>query len=74
MWESLGSRETPWDKEIWKEKPRTIEITERLWVPDGWIVRTITTGHGVNERPTVAQTFVKDPKHQWDPKAEAPHS
>ena len=39
--------------------------SDRLRVPGGWIVRTITyTGHA-NGGAAVAQTFVVDHNHEW---------
>jgi hypothetical protein len=40
-----------------------------LEVPGGWIVRTVVTYYSSNGGGTscsVAQTFVSDPKHEWE--------
>lgn len=46
---------------MWEDWEDIVDnITDRLKVPGGWIVRTILPGFG-----GVAQTFVSDPRHRW---------
>jgi len=40
-----------------------------LEVPGGWIVRTVVTYYsstGAGVSCSIAQTFVSDPKHEWE--------
>lgn len=41
--------------------------TDRLKVPDGWIVRSIIDNAGVNDSGGAAihQIFLSDPDHEW---------
>jgi hypothetical protein len=50
---------------MWETIEETLHFgvySSRLEVPEGWIVRTIITNEYGN---SVYQTFVSDPKHEW---------
>ena len=55
---------------MWEEiplqgsRPTHLYRSDRLSVPGGWIVRTIT-GNGNDAGTCAVQTFVTDPEHEW---------
>lgn len=48
------------------KKAQIQSITDRLQVPGGWIVRTMTSTFPGDGGSFVAQTFVSDPGHEWN--------
>lgn len=58
-----------WEDVLFEKNPNYKVIMQRLWVPEGWVIKDFLTTKSISRQEGITSlslTYIQDPEHRWD--------